>query len=178
MPTGGCEVQAEQPSDPPAAPRQVQTLVRPTAPLPAPAPVLDWGHRLLERVCYGVVYYSVTQSQPSLAFVETSVFTRRIVSLGLEGPLRELHLLLLRDPEAGALDPGTGGLRKVRIADPGRGKGKRSGARVHYLWVPAASLIYLIYVYSKDEADSLSPAQKKQLRMVVEAIKQEWSERR
>ena len=127
---------------------------------------------------YRVVYYRVTQIEPSLAFVETNVFTRRIVSLGLEGPLRELHIVLLRDPEAGALDPGTGGLRKVRIGDPGRGKGKRGGARVHYLWIPAASLIYLIYVYSKDEATSLSPTQKKQLRAVVEAIKQEWSERR
>jgi hypothetical protein len=61
----------------------------------------------------------------SLGFVETSVFTRRIVALALEEPLRELQLHLLRDPEAGALDPGTGGLRKVRMGDPGRGKGKR-----------------------------------------------------
>lgn len=113
-----------------------------------------------------------------MAFVETNVFTRRIVSLGLEAPLRELHMQLLRDPQAGALDPGSGGLRKVRIGDPERGKGKRSGARVHYLWLPAASLIYMIYVYSKDETDSLSPAQKKQLRALVEAIKREWSERR
>ena len=113
-----------------------------------------------------------------MAFVETNVFTRRVVSLGFEEPLRELQLLLLRDPGAGAVDPGTGGLRKIRIGDPGRGKGKRSGARVHYLWIPDASLIYLAHVYSKDEADSLTQAQKKQLRTVVYAIKREWSERR
>jgi hypothetical protein len=127
---------------------------------------------------YGVVYYSVTEMRPALAFVETSVFTRRIVSLGLEEPLRELQLLLASHPETGALDPGTGGLRKVRIGDPGRGKGKRGGARVHYLWIPAASLIYLIYVHSKDEADSLTQDQKKQLRTIVDAIKREWAERR
>jgi len=119
----------------------------------------------------------VTLLRLPLTFVETNVFTRRIVTLGLEEPLRELQMLLLRDPEAGAVDPGTGGLRKVRISDPERGKGKRGGARVHYLWIRSATLIYLISVYSKDEAAALSQAQKKQLRAIVEAIKQEWSQR-
>ena len=65
----------------------------------------------------------------------------------------------------------------MRIGDPGRGKGKRSGARVHYLWLPAVSLIYFLFVYSKDELDSLTKAQKQQLRFVVEAIKEEWTNR-
>ena len=69
----------------------------------------------------------------SLEFVETKVFTKRVAALGLEDQLRELQLELLANPEAGATDPGTGGLRKVRMADPTRGKGKRGGARVHYL---------------------------------------------
>jgi hypothetical protein len=112
-----------------------------------------------------------------LAFVETSAFTRRISSLVLEEPLRELQVLLLAEPEAGDLDPGTGGLRKVRVGDPGRGKGKRSGARVHYLWLPSVSLIYFLFVYTKDELDSLTSAQKQQLRSVVDAIKLEWSNR-
>ena len=116
-------------------------------------------------------------SPRSVAFVETNVFTRRVVSLGLEEPLRELQLLLQRDPEAGATDPGTGGLRKARMGDPGRGKGKRSGARVHYLWLSGVSLVYLIYVYSKDDAEKLTPTQKKELRQVVEAIKREWTKR-
>jgi hypothetical protein len=66
-----------------------------------------------------------------LLFVETSVFTRRITRLGLEGAIRGLQLELLENPTAGDLDPGTGGLRKVRMADSSRGKGKRGGARVH-----------------------------------------------
>jgi hypothetical protein len=98
--------------------------------------------------------------------------------LGLEEPLRELQLLLWQNPEAGDMDPGTGGLRKVRVGDPGRGKGKRSGARVHYLWLPDVSVIYLMFVYSKDEASLLSAKQKRELRAVVEAVKREWAERR
>jgi hypothetical protein len=42
-----------------------------------------------------------------------SSLDRRIRDQGLEEDLRELHQDLLRNPEKGALDPGTGGLRKV-----------------------------------------------------------------
>jgi mRNA-degrading endonuclease RelE of RelBE toxin-antitoxin system len=109
-----------------------------------------------------------------LWFVETLVFTKRIERLGLEDDLRRLQETLLANPEAGATDPGTGGLRKVRMAASTRGKGKRSGARVHYLWLPPHSVVYLLFVYGKDELDTLEPAQKKQLKRVVELIKAEW----
>jgi hypothetical protein len=42
----------------------------------------------------------VTETR-SIAFVETRVFTRRITTLGLDEPLRELQLELLENPEAG-----------------------------------------------------------------------------
>jgi hypothetical protein len=113
-----------------------------------------------------------------LVFVETSVFTRRITRLGLEGALRGLHLELLENPTSGDLDPGTGGLRKVRMADPSRGKGKRGGARVHYLWLPHRDVIYFLFAYSKDEDDTLSEQQKTALREVVESIKKERSAKR
>lgn len=51
--------------------------------------------------------------------------------------------------------PGCGGLRKVRVADRGRGKGKRGGARVIYLSIPEADRIDMIAVDSKDERDEL-----------------------
>ncbi len=108
-----------------------------------------------------------------MVFVETAVFTRRITRLGLEGALRGLQLELLENPTVGDLDPGTGGLRKARMADPTRRKGKRGGARVHYLWLPHREVIYLLFAYSKDEAGTLSEHQKKALREVVESIKVE-----
>ena len=110
-----------------------------------------------------------------MVFVETAVFTKRIVRLGLEGALRRLQLELLENPIAGDLEPRTGGLRKVRMADPARGKGKRGGARVHYLWLPHKDVIYLLFAYSKDEANTLSEEQKKALREVVESINRETS---
>jgi hypothetical protein len=106
-----------------------------------------------------------------LTFVETIVFTKRISALRLEESLRGLQLELLENPEAGDVEPGTAGLRKIRLGDPTRGKGKRGGARVHYLWLPHRGLIYLMYVYGKNEATSLTPEQKKRLREVVVQIK-------
>jgi hypothetical protein len=72
------------------------------------------------------------------------------------------------------MDPGTGGLRKVRMTASARGKGKRGGARVHYLWLPGHQVIYLLFVYGKDDQESLDPNQKKRLRRLVEKIKAEW----
>ena len=89
-----------------------------------------------------------------MQFVETTVFTKRVADLGLEEQVRGLQLELLRNPEAGVVDPGTGGLRKVRMADPGRGKGKRGGARVHYLLLQHRDRIYFLFVYGKDELES------------------------
>jgi len=107
-----------------------------------------------------------------LTFVETTAFTRRIREEALEEDLRELQQELLRNPEKGALDPGTGGLRKVRRRVRSRGKGKSSGGRAHYLYLPSDRVIYLIFLYMKGEQATLTANQKKQLRSVTEAFKQ------
>ncbi len=106
-----------------------------------------------------------------LTFVETTAFTRRLAALGLEDSLRGLQLQLLDNPEAGDIEPGTAGLRKVRMGDPTRGKGKRGGARVHYLWLPHRGRIYLMFVYGKNESSTLTADQKKKLREIVVQIK-------
>ena len=110
--------------------------------------------------------------QDWLTFVETTAFTKRLAALGLEEALRDLQLALLENPESGDVETGTGGLRKVRLGDPTRRKGKRGGARVHYLWLAHKSVIYLLSVYSKNEASTLTAAQKQRLRGVVALIKQ------
>lgn len=105
------------------------------------------------------------------------VFTKRVARLGLESVLRDLQLELEQNPEAGDLDPGTGGLRKTRIPDPGRQKGKRGGARVHYLWLQHRETVYLVFIYGKGEVDTLTDEQKRPLRMIVEGIKKERGSR-
>jgi hypothetical protein len=106
-----------------------------------------------------------------LVFVETTAFTRRVSDRGLDEDLRELQQELLRNPEKGALDPGTGGLRKVRMRVRSTGQGKSSGARVHYLFLPHDKIVYLIFLYFKGEQESLTAQQKKRLRVVAEEFK-------
>jgi hypothetical protein len=63
------------------------------------------------------------RTQLQLLFVETTAFTKRIVKLGLEAELREVQAELLKNPDAGDTDSGTGGLRKIRMPDSTRRKG-------------------------------------------------------
>ena len=106
-----------------------------------------------------------------LTFVETAMFTKRLAALGLEESLHVLQLELLANPEAGDVEPGTGGLRKIRLGDPTRGKGKRGGARAHYLWLRHKGRIYLLFVYGKNESTTLTAGQKRELRDIAAEIK-------
>ena len=74
-------------------------------------------------------------------------------------------------PERGDIVEGTGGVRKARLADPKRGKGKRGGFRYLYLFLEHRGKIYLVYLYGKNEQDNISADQKKMMKEVVEQIK-------
>jgi hypothetical protein len=106
-------------------------------------------------------------------FVESTGFTESVCDLMEDRAYARLQRDLMAEPEAGDVMPGCGGLRKIRIADPRRGKGKRSGARVIYLHVPEAKRFYMLDVYGKDEKDDLTPVQKKELRELADRLKKE-----
>ncbi len=71
------------------------------------------------------------------------------------------------DPDAGDLIQAAGGVRKLRIADPGRGKGKRGGFRVIHLNIVRREHSLLITFYGKDEADDLTADDKRVIRELV-----------
>ena len=75
--------------------------------------------------------------------------------------------LLMLNPEAGALIPGTGGLRKLRFGDERRGKGKRGGLRVVYYWWDAGLQFWLFTIYDKNEMSDLTKAQREMLRQMI-----------
>ena len=78
--------------------------------------------------------------------VELPAFERlRSEYLDDEG-FRELQRTLMQNPEAGDVIESTGGLRKVRQADPRRGKGKRGGLRVIYYWWDGGNQFWLFTV--------------------------------
>lgn len=75
--------------------------------------------------------------------------------------------LLMLNPEAGALIPGSGGLRKLRFADERRGKGKRGGLRVIYYWWDTGFQFWLFTIYDKDEMADLTKAQRDTLKQMI-----------
>lgn len=102
-----------------------------------------------------------------LEFVETPYFIKRIDALLSDEARRAMQNELLLLPEKGDLIQGTGGCRKLRVADEARGKGKRGGLRVIYFL--KRDRLYFLDVYGKNEASDLSPLQK---RLFKEAVKE------
>jgi hypothetical protein len=102
-------------------------------------------------------------------FVELPPFERlRERYLG-DALFKALQEQMMKDPDAGDVISGTGGLRKLRFADERWGKGKRGGLRVIYFWKVADDQFWLFTVYDKDEASDLSPEQRKALKHRLEA---------
>jgi hypothetical protein len=72
---------------------------------------------------------------------------------------------LANNPKLGAVIRGSGGLRKVRWAVPGRGKS--GGIRVIYYWVTPKDQLLMLVAYAKSERDDLAEAQVVVLRKLV-----------
>lgn len=105
-------------------------------------------------------------------FVETSAFARKVDVEGREVLMRIQEELLAR-LESCPVIPKTGGLRKLRVSDAGRGKGKRGGYRVIYLDLPQVERTYLLGLYGKGEKGDLSQDERKVLRVLAERLKRE-----
>ncbi len=67
-----------------------------------------------------------------MEFFEAPSFTRYLRDYLSDEEYRSLQHRLTLHPELGNVMPGTGGFRKLRWADPRRGKGRRGGLRVIY----------------------------------------------
>ena len=103
-----------------------------------------------------------------MEFIEAPPFSRRRADYLDDDQLRRLQAELGNTPEIGDLMPGTGGFRKMRWADPRRGKGRRSGLRIIYHYFPSDHQIWLMTLYDKDEASDLTAQQKKALKGAIE----------
>jgi hypothetical protein len=104
-----------------------------------------------------------------MEFFEAPAFTRYLSEYLDDEGYRALQQELARKPQAGDLIPGTGGFRKVRWADIRRGKGRRGGLRVIYYHFAAEHQIWLMTLYSKNEAADLTPGEKKALKAAIES---------
>ena len=88
--------------------------------------------------------------------------------IGADG-IEAVAVYLIDHPNAGKVIPDSGGARKLRWA--AKGKGKRGGARVVYLYVVIASRIYLLRCYAKNDKTDLTADEKKNLHQIAGYLK-------
>ena len=67
----------------------------------------------------------------------------------------ELQVALAADPDLGPVIPGSGGVRKLRWGQPGRGK--RGGVRVIYYVKRHDGVIWMLTIYAKNQASTIAP---------------------
>ncbi len=99
------------------------------------------------------------------SFIETKLFSRLVADVLTDEEYSGLQKALIKDPEAGDLIPGSGGIRKLRWGVAGRGK--RGGIRVIYYARVRQGQIWMLTLYAKNVVENI-PA--KVLRQIKEEI--------
>jgi hypothetical protein len=127
----------------------------------------DGFDALTDSIIETKLYVGSVQNMDAL-FIELRMFQKHRDEYLDDDLFRSFQLELLKNPEAGDLIEGTGGLRKIRFCDQRRGKGKRGGLRVIYYWWSGFDQFWLFTVYSKNEQDDLSPSQKNIFRQALD----------
>ena len=107
---------------------------------------------------------------------ETPTFTRQADKLFSEDDRRELIEPSGRKSLGGRRDSGDEGVRKLRFATLGRGK--RGGARVICFYGGEHMPIHALLACSKSARTDSSPAQRRAVATLVEAIKSAGKERK
>jgi hypothetical protein len=107
-----------------------------------------------------------------LHFVELDEFRDdwEQLELDVESDLWALQILIMSDPGAGPVIPGTGGLRKVRFAPKRWKKGKSGAVRVCYVYFPDHWTILLVIAYGRNEKDGLSDEEKRGIKKYIEQV--------
>ncbi len=88
-----------------------------------------------------------------ITVIESPIFTRLWPDYWSKDERGEFSAWIANNPEAGDVVPGSGGIRKVRWWQ--KGKGKRGGVRVIYLATPARGLIWLLTIYAKADRENI-----------------------
>ena len=110
-----------------------------------------------------------------ITVAETRAFQRKIGGLLTDREKEDLIYYLAEHPNSGALIQGTGGLRKLRWAQAGRGK---SGSiRVIYYFHNENVPLYLLAAFGKNEKANISQQERNLLAKAVKELAVNWSKR-
>ena len=110
-----------------------------------------------------------------ITVAETKAFQRKIQALLSDQEKEDLIYYLSEHPNAGTLMQGTGGIRKLRWAQSGRGK---SGSiRVIYYFHSTNMPLYLLAAFGKNEKANLSQQERNFLAKAVKELVAAWRKR-
>lgn len=106
--------------------------------------------------------------------LQTKIFEKEIANLIAKNKLskddfEDFKKKLVENPKQGDVIPGTGGVRKTRLKSAN--KGKRGGFRICYLDFEEKVILFLLFIYPKNEQENLTSAEKLELKQITEAIK-------
>ena len=87
------------------------------------------------------------------SFIETKLFSRLLGEYLTDDEYADLQAALANAPNSGALVPGSGGVRKLRWSQGGRGK--RGGIRVIYYAKTHEGIIWMLTLYAKNEEQNI-----------------------
>lgn len=105
----------------------------------------------------------------TLVFIETKIFTYLVTEYLEDDEYKELQLHIMKDPSAGNIIRGGGGVRKLRWSR--KGMGKSGGIRVIYYWANARDQIYMLTMYSKSEKENIDKETLAKIAKQLETIK-------
>ncbi|MHB8709662.1 MAG: transcriptional regulator [Desulfuromonadales bacterium] len=88
-----------------------------------------------------------------VTFVEAPIFSKHVHDYLSDGEYADFQLYLATNPDSGDIVQGSGGIRKVRWQQ--RGRGKSGGVRIMYFARTAAGEIWLLLIYAKSATDSI-----------------------
>ncbi len=101
--------------------------------------------------------------------IELSLFSAKAEKRLSETERDGIIETLAQNPWAGAVIPGTHGVRKYRHGIGGRGKS--GGARVIYYFYDEGWPLFLLQFYAKGEKADLTPAERKTVGKVAQQLK-------
>ena len=108
--------------------------------------------------------------------VETPEFIARTDRLMADEDRQALIDYLARNPTAGDLVPGTGGVRKLRWGLEGRGK--RGGARIIYFFHSAKIPLFALTAFAKNERSDVSQEDRKAFRELTKLLVETYRRKR
>ena len=112
-------------------------------------------------------------------FVQMATFTKAWDHHSLaDDALAALEDEILLNPNAGKLIQGTGGLRKMRFAAPGSQRGKSKSFRVCYVDFTESGFIFLVTIYTHNEKDNLSPAERRAAAAFIDTARKGLDQRK